>query len=130
MTLRDKLPERTRPYLRPGENTEQVFLAQSGPSPYFLLLTWLTFFWIRFYIVVVTDQSIILVRARYIMNTKPKKSDAVEARVPRHTRIGPLSGLWASTSNLGPKRLWIHKRFHKDVDAADAARERSDEFRA
>ncbi|WP_129664605.1 hypothetical protein [Phytoactinopolyspora endophytica] len=126
MATRDRLRERAQPYLRPGENIEQVFQAQSGPSPYFFLLTWLTLFWHKFYIVAVTDQSIVMVRTGHFVNTKPKGDDPVEARLPRRTRIGPVSGLWASTSNLGPKRLWIHRYFHKDVDAADAALDQPD----
>ena len=34
--------------------------------------------------------------------------------------MGPLSGLWARTEFTGEK-MWVHKRFHKDVEAADAA---------
>jgi hypothetical protein len=40
--------------------------------------------------------------------------------LPRATRIGPASGLWWKCESLGEK-LYVHKRFHKDVEAADAA---------
>jgi hypothetical protein len=30
-----------------------------------------------------------------------------------------MSGLWGQTNALG-KRVWVHKRFQKDVEAADA----------
>jgi hypothetical protein len=30
-----------------------------------------------------------------------------------------VSGLWGETNALG-KRVWVHKRFHKDIEAADA----------
>ena len=36
------------------------------------------------------------------------------------TKIGPASGLWYRTEALG-ERLYIHKRFHKDIAAADGA---------
>jgi hypothetical protein len=39
--------------------------------------------------------------------------------LPRHTRVGPPSGLWWRCETLG-ELLYIHKRFHKDVTAADA----------
>jgi hypothetical protein len=38
--------------------------------------------------------------------------------LPRNIRIGPPSGLWWRCVSLG-ERLYIHKRFHKDVNAAD-----------
>jgi hypothetical protein len=120
MALRDKLRERTQPYLQPDEHIQQVFQAQSGPSPYFILLTYLTLFSNRYYIVAVTDQSIVLVRTG-MFSGKPKKGDDTVTRLPRQTRIGPLQGLWASTHQLGPAKLWIHKRFHSDVASADGA---------
>lgn len=120
MALRDKLRERAQPHLQPGEQIQQVFLAQTGPSPYFVLLTYLTLFWNKYFIVVVTDQSITILRASFFKSTFPKGPTPVEARLPRQTRMGPVSGLWAKTSTLGPK-VWINKRFHSDVEAADAA---------
>lgn len=39
--------------------------------------------------------------------------------LPRQTRIGPAGGLWYKTEAFGvPVR--IHKRFHKDIEAADS----------
>lgn len=122
MALRDKLHERSQPYLQPGEQIEKIFQAQSGPSPYFILLTYLTFFWTRYYIVAVTDQSIVLLRTGMFFTTKPKPGSDTVTRLPRETQIGPLEGLWASTRNLGSAKLWIHKRFHADVNVADATR--------
>jgi hypothetical protein len=43
----------------------------------------------------------------------------VLARLPRSTRIGPLSGLWARIE-LNGERQWVHKRFHGDVAMADS----------
>lgn len=120
MALRDKLRERAQPHLQPGEQIQQVFLAQTGPSPYFIILTYLTALWNKYFIVVVTDRSITILRAGLFKATFPKGPNPVQARLPRATRIGPLSGLWAKTTSLGPK-VWIHKRFHSDVEAADAA---------
>jgi hypothetical protein len=39
--------------------------------------------------------------------------------LPRSTRIGPASGLWYKTEALG-ERLYVAKRFHKDIEEADA----------
>jgi PPOX class probable F420-dependent enzyme len=39
--------------------------------------------------------------------------------VPRYVQIGPPSGLWYKTEALG-ERMYIGKRFHKDIKNADA----------
>ncbi|KLL10656.1 MULTISPECIES: hypothetical protein [Protofrankia] len=119
MALRDKLTERAQPYLAPGEKVQHVFLAQTGPTPYFFLLTTLIIFWIDYRIVIVTDQSILVLRAGKLVPSKPK-GDTPLARLPRQTVLGPLSGLWGKTEATGEK-LNVHKRFHKDIAAADAA---------
>ncbi|WP_018499977.1 hypothetical protein [Parafrankia discariae] len=119
MALRDKLTERAQPFLAPGETVRHVFQAQTGPTPYFFLLTTLIIFWIDYRIVVVTDQSVLVLRAGKLVATKPK-GDAPLARLPRETVLGPVSGLWGTTEATGEK-LRVHKRFHKDIAAADAA---------
>ena len=121
MALRDKLADRVRPMLEPGEQIQEVFVTQTGPSPYWALLTYLIFFTVKRRIIVVTDRAIVVVRAGSFMGTTAKE---VLARLPRATRIGPLSGLWAKAEINGEKQ-WIHKRFHGDVTRADAAGGRS-----
>jgi hypothetical protein len=45
------------------------------------------------------------------------------AKLPRDTRIGPVSGLiWGRTSING-ERVWIQRKFFRDVEAADDALE-------
>ena len=116
MALRDKLADRVRPMLQPGEQIQEVLLSQTGPSPYWALLTYLIFFAIKRRIIVVTDQAIVMVRAGAWTGTSAKE---VLARLPRSTRFGPLSGLWAR-AELNGERQWIHKRFHGDAARADA----------
>ena len=38
---------------------------------------------------------------------------------PRATTIGPASGMWWKCETLGD-RMFVHKRFHKDIEAADS----------
>lgn len=38
--------------------------------------------------------------------------------LPRHTRLGPVSGRWGQL-NLRGARHWVHKRFHAEVAATD-----------
>ncbi len=116
MALRDKLRARTQPLLDPGEQIQAVFLAQSGPSPYWFFLTYLVMFWIKYRIVVATDRAIVIFNSGLWAPAKPK---ALWVRLPRNVKLGPLSGLWGKLT-LNGIRHWIHKRFHKDVAAANA----------
>ena len=117
MALRDKLAERAQPYLEPGEQVRHVFMGQTGPSPWFAALSyWIVLFAGKYFIFVVTDRAIIVLRASKLVTSKPK---ALEARLPRATQLGPVKGIWAETHALG-QRVWVNKRFHKDVQAADA----------
>lgn len=63
-----------------------------------------------------TDRRILVCHSGRLRTTPVK--DVVH-ELPRNTKIGPASGLWYKTA-LG-ERLYIHKRFHKDVAAAAAA---------
>ncbi|HEX4431638.1 MAG TPA: hypothetical protein VHZ96_20380 [Frankiaceae bacterium] len=118
-SLREKLAERAGPYLEPGEQVRQVFMAQAGPNPYWSFLTYLIYFKVKPRIIVVTDGRILVLPAGRMAPGKPTPGQPI-AVLPRQTPIGPVSGLW-SAINLGGEKLWAHKRFHKDVAAADAA---------
>lgn len=117
MALRDKLAERSRPHLEPGEQIQQVFLGQTGPSPWLSVLTYLLIFWVKFRIVAVTDRRIVVLASKKMIMTP---TGEIVASLPRTTRLGPVAGLWARVEATG-ERMYVHKRFHKDVDAADAA---------
>jgi hypothetical protein len=117
-SLREKLAEGARPFLQQGEQVRHVFMAQRGPSPYWSLLTYLVLFSVKRRIIVVTDQSIIVLAAGFMSPAKPTPGVPL-AVLPRQTPFGPLSGLWSAT-NLNGEKLWVHKRFHKDAAAADA----------
>ncbi|AKU17786.1 hypothetical protein [Luteipulveratus mongoliensis] len=116
MALRDKLVQRTQPYLEPGEQVQSVFMAQAGPSPYWMFLTYLMFFWFRPVIITVTDRSVLIINAGKLRTTFPK---SLHLRGSRQVWLGTPTGLWGSIQ-LDDK-YWVHKRFHKDVVAADAA---------
>lgn len=117
MSIRTKLRKNVEPKLEPGETLQQVFLVQSGPNPYWLFLTYLVFFRIKYWVFAVTDRRILVFRAGFFA---PSKVTDVTATLPRETKFGPVSGLW-SRIELGGTRYWVHKRFHKDIQAADAA---------
>jgi hypothetical protein len=115
MALRDKLARRAAPYLEPGEQIQAVFLAQSGPSPYWILLSVLIVIFAAGYsIVVVTDRAIVVLRAGRMLPTFPKR---VHLRGPRTVWFAQPQGLWGKVQL--DRRYWVHKRFHKDVAAAN-----------
>ena len=116
MALRDKLARRAQPYLEPGEQVQAVFLAQSGLSPYWFLVSALAVVFAGGYaIVVVTDRSVVVLRAGRMLPTFPQK---VHTRGPRAVYLGQPSGLWGAIRL--DRKYWVHKRFHKDVTAANA----------
>jgi hypothetical protein len=115
MALRDKLAERSAPFLAPGERIQAVMCSQTGPSPYFGLLSYLILFAVRRRIIVATDRSVLVLKAGSFAGTTAKE---VLQRLPRTTQIGPVSGLWAKV-HLGGEKMYIHKRFHQDVARAD-----------
>lgn len=117
MAIRDKLRENAQPHLEPGEQIQSIFTAQTGPNPYLSILSYLVFFWIRFYAIAATDRRLVVFRASAL---RPSKIKSLAETFPRETRLGEMKGLW-DKFELGGTRYWVHKRFHKDVEAADAA---------
>ena len=119
MALRDKLRERAQPYLEPGEQIQAVFLAQTGPTPWlagaFGAIIYM--FIAKYRVVVVTDRSILLLKAGAWTPSKPTE---LVKRVPR-TGLGPFAGrVWGKVMIDG-ERHWVHRRFKEDVDATGAA---------
>jgi hypothetical protein len=116
MAYRDKLAARVQPYLEPGEQIRWVFPAAGGLSPWMMALAGGLLYTIlsKPRVVVVTDRGIVLLKASKLSG----RPVAFETRGPQ-VQLGPVKGLWAPI-HLGDK-LYVHKRFHKDVEAADAA---------
>ena len=117
MAIRDKLRHNAEPHLESGEQIQSIFVAQTGPNPYLSVLTYLVFFWIRYYAIAATDRRIAVFRTSAL---RPSKIKSLDATFPRETRLGDMKGFW-DKFELGGQRYWVHKRFHKDVEAADAA---------
>ena len=119
MAVRDKISKNVQPHLEPGETLQAAFPAQGGINPNLLILTGylLAFVLSKYVIVAVTDRRIALFKASALATTKPKE---LLGSFPRETRLGPVSGLWGKIE-LGGTRYYVHRRFHKDIEAADAA---------
>ncbi|SEF49011.1 hypothetical protein SAMN04489712_101177 [Thermomonospora echinospora] len=116
MAIRDKMQANAAPFLRPGETVQAVFGAQTLSQYYIVISALILFIWNSYRVVVVTDQRILVCRSGKFTTTPVKE---VLRELPRRTRIGPASGLWWRCEALG-ERLYVHKRYHKDVAAADA----------
>lgn len=117
MAIRDTLQANVQPHLQPGEQIQSVFCGQTTSQYFALVSIWIIIISNAYRVVAVTDRRILVFRSGRFRMTPVK---ALERELPRQTRIGPASGLWWRCESLGPK-LYIHKRFHKDVTAADAA---------
>ena len=119
MALREKLASRTQPFLEPGEQVQQIFAAQVGPNPWIvpafgpIIVAIVS----KFRVIAVTDRAVLVLKSSKL-TVKPTE---LLHRLPRQTRLGPIEGkIWGKIT-VGGERTWVHKRFHKDVQAADAA---------
>jgi hypothetical protein len=117
MAIRDKMSANAAPHLQPGETVQAVFGAQTHSQYFFLISAFVLLLFNSYRVVVATDRRILVCRSGRLSTTAVNE---VLRELPRSTRIGPPSGLWWKTESLG-ERLYVHKRFHKDVNAADAA---------
>lgn len=119
MGIRKKLEKNVQPHLEPGESLQAVFPAQGGLNPWLIVLTgYLIFMWLAKYVIVaVTDRRILVFKASPLATTKPKE---LLGTFPRETRFGAVSGIFGKIE-LGGTRYYVHRRFHKEVESADAA---------
>jgi hypothetical protein len=142
VSLRNKLAERARPYLEPGEQIQAGFRALSGLSPYWLslyfvivlfpnfvmraptvLLATVVALWSVFLIVfsrghyvVVTDRAIVVIDVNRFTN----RPTPLRLRHSRNFYFGPMSRAWGNFV-LDNTKYWVPRQFHMDVAAADAA---------
>jgi hypothetical protein len=116
MAIRDTLRSNAQHVLEPGETMQVVFAAQTTSQWFALISYWIIIIKNAYRVVVVTDRRILVCRSGRFRITPV--NDVVN-ELPRSTRIGPASGLWYRCETLG-ERLYIAKRFHKDVAEADS----------
>jgi hypothetical protein len=118
VAIRDRIKENAQPLLEPGEQIQAVIPAQTKSG----WLGALGFIWLifsnRFRPIVVTDRRIAITDSGKWAQAKPT---TIVNSLPRVTQIGPPSGIWWKSTSLG-QNLYVHKRFHKDVELADSLR--------
>lgn len=118
MALRDSMRDSAAQYLQPGERLQAVIGAQTA-SP---LLAGLGGIFVflglnRYRILAVTSARILVLDAG---KASIKKARGIVLELPRSTRLGPATGIWHQIP-AGNETLRVHRRFYKDIEAADAA---------
>ena len=124
MALRDKLAQSVQPHLQPGENLQAVFCAQTrsqylvslglvlGILPGLIIMFSLN----RYRVVAVTDRRIAVFDSGAWRATQAKR---LLTDIQRNGTLGPADGMWHKF-HAGPDVLHVHRRFYKDLAAADA----------
>jgi hypothetical protein len=118
-TLRPDLVERAVPLLPGGTEIRQIFICQAAPNfGYFVItyLTGLTMGLIKYRCVAVTPDTIYVLESSKMSGGGRPRSLA--GTMPRHTRLGPVSGRWTKIMILG-ERHWVHRRFYPSIREAD-----------
>lgn len=116
MAIRDKIRDKAQPQLQPGEQIQAVFAGQTHSQ--WLILAGAIIFLIlnKYRCVVVTDRRIVIFDSGKFAQANPT---SIVGELPRATRLGPPRGLWHKIA-LPDGQIVVHKRFHKDIEQADA----------
>ena len=118
MALRDSMRDSAAQYLRPGEPIQAVIGAQTASQWLAALTGFFVFLGLnRYRILAVTPNRILVLDAG---KTSMKTARGVVTELPRSTRLGPGTGLWHRIP-VGNENLRVHRRFFKDLEAADSA---------
>ncbi|WP_051814163.1 hypothetical protein [Kitasatospora sp. MBT63] len=116
---RPDLVRRSAPFLPAGSEIRQAFICQSAPNFWFFVVTYLTgltIFRNTYRCVAVTRDAIyVLESSKLSGGASPRR---LAGTMPRHTRLGPVTGRWGQLQILG-ERHWVHRRFHDQIAAAD-----------
>lgn len=119
MALRDKMFERVGPHLPAGEKPHTVIPGQTGPNPMWVLVSfWIVFFGQKLRVIAVTDQGTVHVyKMSFWKMGQPKE---LLYSLPAGTRLMlPNQGPIRAKLPLGEEKIWIHRRFYGDLEAAD-----------
>jgi hypothetical protein len=118
VALRDSMRESAAQYLRPGEPIQAVIGAQTASQWLAGLTGIFVFLNLNHYrILAVTPSRIVVLDAG---KSSLKTARGVVTELPRSTRLGPGTGVWHRVQ-VGRENLRIHRRFFKDIQAADGA---------
>ncbi len=117
MALLDSMRSSAAQFLQPGEPIQAVIGAQTASQWLALLTGFLVFLGLnRYRIIAVTPTRIVVLDAG---KTSMKTARGVVMELPRSTRLGPGTGMWHQIQ-AGGETLRVHRRFFKDLEAADS----------
>ena len=117
---RNKVNAIAQPQLEPGEQiVATIGQSQTGPTPWFFLLTWLIAFWIRYWGLVLTDRRLVFVKCSSFTGGPRSVDHSVprdQVKVLEYKRPGVWGKLVLQT---GPETLKInvHRISRDDADA-------------
>jgi hypothetical protein len=121
---RDRVLALVQPELESGETVQACLpSAQTGPTPWFALLTYLIYFWIRMVGIVVTDRRVILVKRGTLTN----RVKGVEAAFPRSgvaVTDWHAANLWSRlvlSTPTGPLKVNVHRIYKVGAQSVVAA---------
>jgi len=122
MAIRDRMRASAAQFLQPGETIQEVFAGQTAPVwvqalPLGALGGIILVVFNRYRIFAVTDQRILVLDAGKWTMTK---AHGVVTELPRGTQLGEGSRVW-HVIQAGQEKIRVHRRFFKDLRAADAA---------
>jgi hypothetical protein len=117
MAVRDAMRQAATPHLRDEESLQAVFMGQTASQYLVGLSKAIPLIPVRnaYRIFAVTPQRIIAIESSASVRGKR----TVLTELPRSTRLGPAKGLWHAFP-LGGDTIHVHRRFFKDIAAADA----------
>ena len=117
---RAKVEEKVRPQLQAGESIDATLsFAQTGPTPWFALLTYLIFFWIRYYAFVATNQRVLLVKRSSFLNRVLDVESTFDRNQVTVTEYRPPTVWGKLMLQVGPTpwTLNIHRMHKQECDA-------------
>ncbi|HEY1623799.1 MAG TPA: hypothetical protein VGG16_08365 [Streptosporangiaceae bacterium] len=117
MALRDTMRSSAAQFLRPGEPIQAVIGAQTA-SQWLAAITGVFVFlgFNHYRILAVTPDRIVVLDAGKV---SMKTARGVVTELPRSARLGPGTGMWHKIP-AGTETLRVHRRFFKDLEAADS----------
>lgn len=123
-TRRERMLAHVAPQIEGGEQVvANLPHGQTGPTPWLALLTYLFFFFIKIYGVVVTDRRVLMVRRTLMLN----RIKGVESALPRdQVRVvewkpGALWSVLKLEIAGVPMRLNVHRMHRNDAEGLVAA---------
>lgn len=117
MKVHDSMRESVAVFLHPGETIQAIFAAMAYSVLKAAVTDELGMRGNQYRIFAVTSDRILILDAGDLTF---KRAKGIVAELPRSTRLGPPTGLLWHLIPVQGEKLRVHRRFFKDIEAADA----------